>query len=122
MFFSQLEQGGIKMEKNKNFLTEEENIKINIVTENDEELSCEVVGIYEAGEYEYIALVPDNSDELYLYRYEEGEDGLKLDSIEDLDEMKLAEEVFWDVFGTDEEDFDEKHHHCGCGCGCDHEH
>ena len=83
------------MEKNKNFLTEEENIKINIVTENDEELSCDVVGIYEAGEYEYIALVPDNSDELYLYRYEEGEDGLKLDSIEDLDEMKLAEEVFW---------------------------
>ena len=110
------------MEKNKNFLTEEENIKINIVTKNDEELSCDVVGIYEAGEYEYIALVPDNSDELYLYRYEEGEDGLKLDSIEDLDEMKLAEEVFWDVFGTDEEDFDEEHHHCGCGCGCNHEH
>lgn len=110
------------MEKNKNFLTEEENIKINIVTENDEELSCEVVGIYEAGEYEYIALIPDNSDELYLYRYEEGENGLQLDSIEDLDEMKLAEEVFWEVFGTDEEDFDEEHHHCGCGCdcGCDH--
>lgn len=101
------------MEDKRDFMAEEEDVTINIVTEDDQELTCDVIGIYEAGECEYIGLVPQGGDELYLYRYEENEDGIDLGSIEDMDEMNLAEEVFWDIFGVEEGEHDG---HCDCGC------
>ena len=40
------------------------------------ELECEIMGVFEYGEKEYIALIPlDDSDDVYIYGYKEvGED------------------------------------------------
>lgn len=91
------------MDETKDFLLEDEDIKIHIVTDEGEELECSVIGIFELDEYEYIAMVPDGTGDLYLYRYAETEDGIELDSIEDMDEMNRVENLFFELFG-DEDD------------------
>lgn len=49
---------------NENFITLE--------FEDGTELECEIMGIFECGDKEYIALIPDDdSDDVYLYGYKE---------------------------------------------------
>ncbi len=91
------------MDETKGFVPEDEDVKIHIVTDEGEELECSVIGIFELDEYEYIAMVPGGTSDLYLYRYEETEEGIELDSIEDMDEMSRVETLFFELFG-DEDD------------------
>lgn len=93
------------MDETKGYVpeTEDEEIKIHIETEEGKELECSVIGIFELDEYEYIAMVPDGTSDLYLYRYAENEDGIELDSIEDLDEMAAVESLFFEIFGDESE-------------------
>ena len=80
--------------------------------DNDEELECAVLTIYEVDGKEYIALLPlaeDVSEEdgdVYIYRYVETEDGEPtLENIEDDDEYEAAADAFdeW----LDEQEFEE---------------
>ncbi|MFC4805414.1 DUF1292 domain-containing protein [Filifactor villosus] len=98
-----IEERGIWMDETKGFVPEDEDVKIHIVTDEGEELECSVIGIFELDEYEYIAMVPGGTSDLYLYRYEETEEGIELDSIEDMDEMSRVETLFFELFG-DEDD------------------
>lgn len=56
------------------------------------ELECEIMGVFEYGEKEYIALIPlDDSDDVYIYGYKEvGEDEFELVDIEDDAEFEGA--------------------------------
>ncbi|MBR3756304.1 MAG: DUF1292 domain-containing protein [Firmicutes bacterium] len=56
------------------------------------ELECEIMGVFEHGEKEYIALIPlDDSDDVYIYGYKEvGEDEFELVDIEDDAEFEAA--------------------------------
>ena len=56
------------------------------------ELECEIMGVFEYGEKEYIALIPiDESDDVYIYGYKEvGEDEFELVDIEDDAEFEGA--------------------------------
>jgi hypothetical protein len=61
-------------------------------------LETEVLGVFESGGKDYIALVPDDgSDDVYIYGYkevEEGEDEFELIDIEDEAEFTAAVETF----------------------------
>ena len=56
-------------------MNENEAITVTLTLENDEELECAVLSIFEAEEREYIALLPldengDNDDgQVFLYRF-----------------------------------------------------
>lgn len=89
------------MDETKDFLTEDEDIKLHIVTDEGQEMECNVIGIFELDNHEYIALVPDGTSDLYLYRYEETEEGIELDSIEDMSEMNNVEKLFFELFGDE---------------------
>lgn len=72
-------------------------------------VECAVLTVFPAGEYDYIALLPLNeegeadSDEVFLYRYKELEDGeVELDNIEDDEEYEVVAEAF-DALLDDEE-------------------
>ena len=56
------------------------------------ELECEIMGVFEYAEKEYIALIPlDDSDDVYIYGYKEvGEDEFELVDIEDDAEFEGA--------------------------------
>ena len=56
------------------------------------ELECEIMGVFEHADKEYIALIPlDDSDDVYIYGYKEvGEDEFELVDIEDDAEFEAA--------------------------------
>ena len=79
-----------------------ESLTVTLTLENNEELECAVLNIFEADEKEYIALLPldengDNTDgQIYLYRFidngEEEEPGLE--NIEEDEEFDRVSAVF----------------------------
>lgn len=83
-------------------MNENESLTVTLTLENNEELECAVLNIFEAEEKEYIALLPldengDNTDgQIYLYRFidngEEEEPGLE--SIEEDEEFDRVSAIF----------------------------
>lgn len=92
-------------------MNENESITVTLTLDNDEELECTVLGIFEADSRDYIALLPldengdDEDSQVYLYRYidngEEEEPGLE--NILDDAEFELASNAFNDWM--EEQDF-----------------
>ena len=86
-----------------------------LTLEDDSELECEVIGIFEVEDKEYIALLPIGEEEVLLYGYQELEnDEFDLQSIEDEEEFDLVSEAFYALYSDDEdleddfEEFDEE--------------
>lgn len=83
-------------------MNENESLTVTLTLENNEELECAVLNIFEAYEKEYIALLPldengDNTDgQIYLYRFidngEEEEPGLE--NIEEDEEFDRVSAIF----------------------------
>lgn len=83
-------------------MNENESLTVTLTLENNEELECAVLNIFEADEKEYIALHPldengDNTDgQIYLYRFidngEEEEPGLE--NIEEDEEFDRVSAIF----------------------------
>jgi hypothetical protein len=68
----------------KNKVNEEADV-ITLQFENDEELECEIMGVFDFEGKEYIALIPlDGTDDVYIYGYKEvGDDEFEILEIED---------------------------------------
>lgn len=83
-------------------MNENKSLTVTLTLENNEELECAVLNIFEADEKEYIALLPldengDNTDgQIYLYRFidngEEEEPGLE--NIEEDEEFDRVSAIF----------------------------
>lgn len=83
-------------------MNENESLTVTLTLENNEELECAVLNIFEADEKEYIALLPldengDNTNgQIYLYRFidngEQEEPGLE--NIEEDEEFDRVSAVF----------------------------
>lgn len=84
---------------------------VTLTLDDDEELECAVIAIYPANGRDYIALLPIEGEaaedgEVYLYRYDEDEDGNpSLTNIEDDEEYDVASDAFDELL--DSEEFDE---------------
>lgn len=77
------------------------------VTFEDEnkEVACDVLGIFEVDDIEYIALAPQDEEEVLIYRYSEENDDIKLDEITSDEEYEKVAGEFDDLFFGD---FDEE--------------
>jgi uncharacterized protein YrzB (UPF0473 family) len=87
-----------------------EEVTVTLTLDDDTELECAVLTIYEVDGKEYIALLPmddaENEDgDVYLYRYAEVDGEPTLENIEDDDEYEAAADAFdeW----LDEQEFEE---------------
>ena len=86
---------------------------VQLTLDNDEIIECAILTVYEAAGKEYIALLPldenlepNEAGDVYLYQYNETEDGEPdLGNIEDDDEYEIAADAFdeW----MDSQEFDE---------------
>ena len=89
---------------------EEQEMTVTLTLDDDTELVCVVLTIFEAGEREYIALLPmegadSEEGEVYLYRYSETESGDPvLDNIEDDDEYEIVADAFDELLDSQEYD------------------
>ena len=84
------------MDENMNF---EDTVTLDL--DGDVQLECGIVAIFEAGDRDYIALLPleeiddIKTDELLMYRYDEDEDGNPiLDNIETDEELEAVSDAF----------------------------
>ncbi len=91
-------------------------VMVTITLEDDTELDCEIIVIFEADSQDYIALLPVDDEGnaieemgVLLYRYFETEDGTPvLDNIESEDEANFVSEVFEELLDSEmDEDEDE---------------
>lgn len=92
-----------------------EEVTVTLTLDNDEELECVVLTIYEAGGQEYIALLPIDEDEenvegdIFIYRYSEVDGEPTLDNIEDDEEYEVAADAFDEWLDAQEfEEMDEE--------------
>lgn len=94
-------------------VTEDEIDDIRVSLDLEEgEVECRILTIFEAGDNDYIALMPlddkgnDNAEgEVYLYRYSEDEQGLpEIEFIESEEEYEIAADRFDELL--DEELYD----------------
>lgn len=89
---------------------EQEEMTVTLTLDDGSELECVVLTIFEAGERDYIALLPIEGEEaeegeVYLYRYSEDEDGNpNLENIEDDDEYDIVADAFDELLDAQEYD------------------
>lgn len=94
------------------FLEDDEDLFVTITLEDDSEVECQVLTIFEVEGQDYIVLLPLDDDdseegEVYIYRYFEDEDGEPgLDNLESEEEFEMVSEIF-DQIVEDEELEDE---------------
>lgn len=92
---------------NDNF-EEDEDLFVTITLEDDSEIECQVLTIFEVGGQDYIALLHDDGEEdgeIFIYRYFEDEDGEPgLDNIETQEEFDMVSEVFDEIVEDGEYD------------------
>lgn len=101
------------MEQNKNVNEEmeQEEMTVTLTLDDGSELECVVLTIFDAGEREYIALLPMEGEEVeegevYLYRYsEDGEGNPNLENIEDDEEYEIVADAFDELL--DDQEYDE---------------
>ncbi len=93
--------------------SEHEHQTMTIITDENEELKCSVLGTFDVDDKEYIALLPMGEEEVLIYRFIiRDDDDFELSNIETDDEFEKVEDVFFEIFGDDafedDEDFDEE--------------
>lgn len=71
---------------------------------------CEVLGIFDCDEKEYIALVPESDDDsVYLYEYQEHDDGtFSLADIADDEEFARVEAIYDELTEAEEYEAEEE--------------
>ncbi len=89
-------------------MEEQELDTITLTLDDDTELECFVVGIFDVEGIEgkeYIALLPQDDDTVLLYEYKELEnDEIELNTIEDDDEFDKVSAAFDSIFEDEEEE------------------
>lgn len=97
----------------EDFDDDDMDMKMTLTLEDDSQLECEILTIFELDEKDYIVLMPlteldepNEEGEVFIYRYSEDDEGNpQLDNIEDDDEFEAVEAVFDEML--DEAEFDE---------------
>ncbi len=84
---------------------DEEEQTIILSLDDNTELECHVLGIFDCDNQKYMALLPFGEEDVFIYRYQEGEDGGPiLDLIENDDEYDKVGQTFYDILEEKEED------------------
>lgn len=98
------------MAQNVNDNMPQEEVTVTLTLDDGSTLECVVLTIFDAGEREYIALLPMEGEladegEVYLYRYSEDADGNpSLENIEDDDEYEIVADAFDELLDSQEYD------------------
>ncbi len=81
-----------------------------LTLDDDSEVECGVLGIYEVDDATYIALLTMEDEQVLLYKYfqdEEDEEAFTLEIIEDDEEFSVASDAFYELFVEDDESDEE---------------
>jgi uncharacterized protein YrzB (UPF0473 family) len=91
------------------FSSEDFDATVTLTLDNDEEIECAIISIFDVQERQYIALLPLSGNdaeqgEVYLYRYEENGGNPELSNIETDEEFEIVSDAFDEVLDAAEYD------------------
>ena len=84
---------------------DEELETMTLTLDDDTELVCGILGVFEVDGLEYIALLPEDDDTVLIYEYKEDGDEVELSLIEDDDVFEKVSNTFNELW--EEEDCEE---------------
>ena len=84
----------------------EEMETMTLTLDDDTELTCGIIGVFEVDGVEYIALLPEDDDTVLIYQYNEDGEEVELSLIEDDVTFEKVSQAFDDLW--EEEDDDEE--------------
>lgn len=76
---------------------------ITLTTDDGEELNCTILGTFDVDDKQYIALLPEDSEDVFIYGFSEAEDDIKLEKIESDEEYDKAGEAFMALWSEENE-------------------
>lgn len=77
-----------------------------LTLDDDTEVECAILGVFEVEGKEYIALLPINDETVLIYEYKEVGDEVELDTIESDEVFEKVSTAFYDLY-EDEDDEEE---------------
>ncbi|MDF1618466.1 DUF1292 domain-containing protein [Petrocella sp. FN5] len=81
---------------------------ITLTMENNEQVECAVLGIFEVEDQEYVALLPEDSEDVFIYIYKEDEEGeIELANIESQEDFDRISAAFLEIMESEEEEEEE---------------
>jgi len=76
---------------------------ITLTLEDDKDVECAVLGIFDVEEVEYIALLPNDSEDVFIYLYQEDAEGnVNLENIESQEDFDKVSAVFLELIEEEE--------------------
>lgn len=79
-----------------------------LTLDDDTELECGIIGVFEVEGKDYIALLPAEEETVLIYEFKETEDDVELGMIEDDDLFDKVSAAFNEIWDEEDEDFDEE--------------
>lgn len=75
-----------------------------LTLDDDTEVECGIIGIFEVEGKEYIALLPINDETVLIYEYKENGDDVELGLIESDEEFEKISNAFYDMYEEEEDE------------------
>lgn len=82
----------------------EEMETMTLTLEDDTELECGIIGVFEVDGIEYIALLPEDDDTVLIYQYNENGEEVELSLIEGDDVFEKVSAAFDELWEEGEEE------------------
>jgi uncharacterized protein YrzB (UPF0473 family) len=80
---------------------------LTLETDDGEKVECAIIGVFDVEDKEYIALLPENSEDVFLYGFSEKEGDVELTRIETDEEYEQVGKVFMELMEMDAEEDEE---------------
>lgn len=74
---------------------------IYLTTEDGEEMACNVLGVFDYNNEEYIALLPEETETVFIYGFKEDGEEIDLTRIEDEELYKNVSDVFMKLWAEE---------------------
>jgi len=78
-----------------------------LTLDDDTELECGIIGVFEVEGKDYIALLPTEEETVLIYEFKETEDDVELGMIEDDDLFDKVSAAFNEIWDDEEDDEEE---------------
>lgn len=75
-----------------------------LTLDDDKEVECGILGVFDVEGKEYIALLPLEDETVFLYAYSEVDDEIQLDVIEDDATFEKVSNAFYELYDEEEEE------------------
>ena len=83
---------------------EHEMEEMTLTLDDDTELNCGIIGVFEVDGIEYIALLPEDDDTVLIYQYNEDGEEVELSLIEDDDTFEKVSQAFDELWEDEDEE------------------